>query len=171
MTRCSVFIATSLDGYIARADGSIDWLAIVARAGEDYGYAKFIANVDVLLIGRRTFDTALGFPDWPYRRQARRGRDAPPATEHPWRGLRGRRSNQLLADLGPARRVYVDGGSLITQFLAADLIDDLRIAILPIVLGNGVRLFRGGEGEHRLELASHRAYPSGLVALEYHKPR
>jgi dihydrofolate reductase len=56
------------------------------------------------------------------------------------------------------------------QFLAADLIDDLRIAILPIVLGNGVRLFRGGEGEHRLELAAHRAYPSGLVALEYHRP-
>jgi dihydrofolate reductase len=170
MTRCSVFIATSLDGYIARADGGIDWLALVARVGEDYGYAKFIANVDVLLVGRNTFETALGFPEWPYA-----GKRVVVATHRPQPSIHGEvyatgEPAQLLADVGPAKRIYIDGGSLITQFLAADLIDDLRIAILPIVLGSGVRLFRGGEGEHRLELAGHRAYPSGLVALEYHRP-
>lgn len=170
MRRCSVFIATSLDGYIARSDGGIDWLTIVARAGEDYGYAKFMANVDVILIGRATFDTAAGFPEWPYP-----GKRVVVATHRPQPSIHGEvyacgEPAQLLADLGPARRIYIDGGSLITQFLAADLIDDLRIAILPIVLGNGVRLFRGGEGEHRLELTGHRVYPSGLVALEYHRP-
>ncbi|HEY6033850.1 MAG TPA: dihydrofolate reductase family protein [Kofleriaceae bacterium] len=170
MRRCSVFIATSLDGYIARSDGGIDWLAIVARAGEDYGYAKFMANVDVILIGRATFDTAAGFAEWPYP-----GKRVVVATHRPQPSIHGEvyacgEPAQLLADLGPARRIYIDGGSLITQFLAADLIDDLRIAILPIVLGNGVRLFRGGEGEHRLELTGHRVYPSGLVALEYHRP-
>lgn len=169
MPRCSVYIATSLDGYIARADGGIDWLTLVARAGEDYGYAKFIANIDVLLIGRATFDTAAGFPEWPYA-----GKRVVVATHRPQASIHGEvyaagDPHQLLADIGPARRIYVDGGSLITQFLAADLVDDLRIAILPILLGAGIRLFRGGEGEHHLELSAHRAYPSGLVALEYHR--
>jgi dihydrofolate reductase len=102
MTRCSVFIATSLDGYIARADGGIDWLAMVARVGEDYGYAKFIANVDVLLIGRSTFETAVGFPEWPYA-----GKRVVVATHRPQPSIHGEvyatgEPKQLLADIGPA---------------------------------------------------------------------
>jgi dihydrofolate reductase len=64
--RCSVFIATSLDGFIARRDGSIDWLSLVEAPGEDYGYARFFADVDALVLGRRTYDTVRGFPAWPY---------------------------------------------------------------------------------------------------------
>src|SRR6478752_864879 len=64
--RCSVFIATSLDGFIAREDGGLDFLSVVERPGEDYGYADFFATVDALLIGRKTYETALGFPEWPY---------------------------------------------------------------------------------------------------------
>ena len=64
--QCSVYIATSIDGYIARLDGSLDWLARVEAEGEDYGYASFFAGVDVLVIGRNTYDTVLGFGQWPY---------------------------------------------------------------------------------------------------------
>ncbi|MET0790969.1 MAG: dihydrofolate reductase, partial [Polyangiaceae bacterium] len=64
--QCSVFIATSLDGYIARADGSIDYLSIVERAGEDYGYRAFFDSIDTLIIGRSTYDLALSFDPWPY---------------------------------------------------------------------------------------------------------
>src|SRR5262245_28731538 len=64
--RCSVFIATSLDGYIARRDGSLDWLDAVQRPGEDYGFGAFYASVDTLVMGRGTYETALGFAAWPY---------------------------------------------------------------------------------------------------------
>ena len=64
--RCSVFIATSLDGYIARPDGTFDFLSIVERPNEDYGFADFFASVDALVIGRNTYETALAFPEWPY---------------------------------------------------------------------------------------------------------
>src|SRR5689334_596669 len=64
--QCSVFIAMSLDGFIARRDGDIEWLSRVELPGEDYGYAAFAASVDVLVMGRGTYDTALGFPSWPY---------------------------------------------------------------------------------------------------------
>ena len=64
--RCSVFIATSLDGYIARPDGTFDFLSIVERPDEDYGFAEFFASVDALVIGRNTYETALAFPEWPY---------------------------------------------------------------------------------------------------------
>ena len=64
--RCSVFIAASLDGYIARADGSLDWLSIVEREGEDYGYRAFLDGVDALVMGRKTYDTVLGFDEWPF---------------------------------------------------------------------------------------------------------
>jgi dihydrofolate reductase len=77
----------------------------------------------------------------------------------------------LLSRLSGARRVYVDGGNVISQFFAADLVDDVTVGILPIVLGSGIRLFPGGEGEHRLVLESHRVYKSGMVQLGYRVQR
>src|SRR5690349_5740088 len=64
--QCSIYIAASLDGFIARTDGRIDWLSIVERPGEDYGYRKFFDSVDVLILGRKTYETVLGFDAWPY---------------------------------------------------------------------------------------------------------
>ncbi|MGH9886544.1 MAG: dihydrofolate reductase family protein, partial [bacterium] len=77
----------------------------------------------------------------------------------------------LLPRLAGCKRVYVDGGKVIAQFFAADLIDDVTVGILPIVLGGGIRLFPGGEGEHRLALERHHAYRSGMVQLEYRVQR
>ncbi|HEX2686577.1 MAG TPA: dihydrofolate reductase family protein [Kofleriaceae bacterium] len=163
--RCSVFIATSADGYIARRDGAIDWLERVQ--GPDYGYAAFLASVDTLVMGRATYDTVLGFGDWPFagkrvivmtHRPAAPRRDETFASATPI---------ELLAQLGNAQRIYVDGGNVIRQFLSAHLIDDVTLSIVPIVLGDGVRLFVGGEGEHALALESSQAWPTGLVQLRY----
>jgi len=159
----SVFIATSLDGYIARANGAIDWLSIVERPGEDYGFAAFFATVDTLVMGRGTYDVVRAFPQWPY------GTKRVVVLTH--RPAEPRDGVEFFAgDIGElqlAGRTYVDGGNVIQQFLAADRIDDMTVSIIPIVLGGGIRLFGGGEGEHRLRLEGHQAWDSGLVQLRY----
>ena len=167
-----MFIAVSLDGYIARADGSIDWLDAVGRPDEDYGFARFYAAVDALVMGRRTYETALGFPEWPYAGKRCIVLTHDPATA---RGT-ARHGEELHAGdvaalverLGSegVGRVYVDGGVVISQFLAAGLIDDLTVSVIPILLGSGARLF-DRIPERTLTLVSSRAYESGLVQLEY----
>jgi len=171
--QCSVFIATSLDGYIARRDGSIDWLEIVATPGEDYGFAAFYATVDVLVMGRTTYETALGFSEWPYA-----GKRVVVMTHRPGESRHGEEyvsgtPGELVRRLAAegAKRVYVDGGTVIRQFLAEDLLDDLTISMIPIVLGDGLPLFGRGTGEHRLALAGVQHWPTGLVQLRYEKSR
>ncbi|MBL0216748.1 MAG: dihydrofolate reductase [Myxococcales bacterium] len=167
--RFSVFIATSLDGYIARADGALDWLELVAAPGESHGYEEFMASIDTMVVGRTTYETALGFPEWPYTGKHVIVLTHRAAAAHPGVELYAGSVTELAARLGEATRVYVDGGKVISQFLAAELIDDLTISVLPIVLGSGLRLFSGGEGEHRLALEGHRSWPSGLVQLRYQR--
>jgi len=167
----SVFIGTSLDGFIARPDGGIDWLHAVEDPGEDYGFAAFFAGVDTLLVGRNTHQVALGFPEWPYAGKrvvvySRRGGTATHG-ESFVAGPPAEVAARLLAD--GARKVYVDGGATISAFLAADLVDDLVVAILPVVLGDGIRLFQPPLPERGLVLEGSQAYPSGLVQLRYRR--
>jgi dihydrofolate reductase len=170
--RCSVFIATSLDGLIAGPDGGIDWLSIVERPGEDYGYARFFGDVDALIIGRRTYDTARGFASWPYggKRCVVLTHDPPPA-------LHGETFHAgppapLLARLHAdgVRRAYVDGGAVIRLFLRENLIDDFTLSIVPVLLGGGVPLFDASIPARNLRLAASRSFPSGLVQLTYESP-
>jgi dihydrofolate reductase len=165
--RFSVFIATSLDGYIARADGGLDWLQIVHPLDPSHGYDAFMASVDVLVIGRGTYDTVLGFSDWPYGDKrvivlTRRPVELRPRVEVFAGDVR-----ELVPRLGGAQRVYIDGGDVIRQCFAAGLVDDVTLSIVPIVLGGGIRLFSGGEGEHRLALDGQQHWPSGLVQMRY----
>lgn len=166
---CSVFIATSLDGFIARVDGGIDWLSMVERPGEDYGYKRFFEAIDTLVIGRKTYDTVLGFPEWPYA-----GKRCVVMTHAP----RPSRHGEEHVDGDPAalverltregaRRIYVDGGTVIRAFLAAGLVTDVTLSIVPVLLGDGVPLFGGAPRESRVELVASRAFPSGLVQVEY----
>ena len=167
--RCSVFIATSLDGFIARRDGGIDWLSIVEAPGEDYGYAKFFADIDALILGRGTYDKVLSFPAWPYG-----DKRCVVLTHASYPSRHGERFHAgapapLLAELQTAgvRRIYVDGGAVIRQFLRDGLIDDLTLSIVPIVLGEGIPLFDASVPTRRLRLAGSQAFPSGLVQLRY----
>lgn len=171
--RCSVFIAASLDGMIARPDGGIDWLDRVALPDEDYGFAAFFASVDALVMGRGTYDKARSFDSWPYEGKHVVVLTHRPAAPHPGvTFLAGFPQDALVAvatAVPGARRIYVDGGDVIAQFLAAGLIDDLTISVIPIVLGAGLRLFPGGHGagEHALVLDLARSWASGLVQLRY----
>ncbi len=167
--RCSVFVAASLDGYIARLDGSIDWLDAVQRPGEDYGFQAFFDSVDAIVCGRKTYETAAGFPEWPYvgkrcvvltHRELPRRPDVEACSGDP-----GRLLERLAAD--GVRHVYVDGGTVIGAFLAARLIDAMTVSVVPVLLGDGRRLFAGGGLEHALSLVRSRAFESGLVQLEY----
>jgi dihydrofolate reductase len=166
---CSVFIATSLDGYVARQNGSIDWLDIVQRQGEDYGYARFWGSIDAVVVGRGTYQTALGFPTWPYT-----GKRCVVLTHAAFERRHDEEFHAgdpqpLLERLGAegVRRVYVDGGRVITALLATGVVDQLTISVLPILLGEGRRLFGPSDHEQLLSLVRTQAFPSGLVQLEY----
>ena len=170
--RCAVFIASSLDGYIARADGGLDWLSIVEREGEDYGYREFLGSVDALVMGRRTYDTVLGFDEWPFSdKRCIVLTHARPASPRADEEFASGAPAALLEQLGRqgVRRVYVDGGAVIRQFLAAGLVDELTLSVIPVILGAGIRLFEG-DPLHRassLRLIGARNFGSGLVQLRY----
>jgi len=168
--KASVFIATSLDGFIARPDGSLDWLPADT---EPHGYDEFIASVDTIVIGRKTFETVLSFDAWPYGSKpvvvlsttlselrlpagAVCDRMAGPPREIAAR-LAERGSNHL----------YVDGGVTIQGFLRAGLIQRMTITRIPVLLGEGIPLFGALDGEVRLEHVATRTYRPGLVQSEY----
>lgn len=167
--KCSVYIAVSLDGFIARADGGLDWLNAVQRDGEDYGYSKFAKTIDVLVMGRGTYETALGFGGWPYE-----GKRVVVLTHQNRESKYGETFfsgdvRELVAQLKRegCQRAYVDGGAVVREFFAADLIDDLTLSVIPVVLGTGIRLFNEEVPERALRLESSRAFDSGLVQLTY----
>jgi dihydrofolate reductase len=168
---CAVFIATSLDGFIARRDGTVDWLDAVRVDGEDYGFAEFFGSVDTLVVGRATWETVRAFDDWPYagkRVVVLTHRSA--AGRHGERFLAGEPATLLARLAGEgAHRVYVDGGAVVSQFLQAGLVDDLTVSIIPVLLGDGIPLFQGQgrQPERSLRLAGSRAFASGLVQLRY----
>lgn len=172
MVKCSCFVATSLDGFIAREDGGIDWLDAVNAglpADEDCGFGAYMASVDALVMGRATFETVRDFTPWPYATTpvvvlSRTLREVPPT-------LRDRVtvSSETPAELvtrlerGGARHLYIDGGVTITRFLAAGLLDEITVTTIPRLLGRGRRLFGDGLPELRLEAVATSAYPFGLV--------
>lgn len=171
-TRCSVFIAVSLDGFIARPNGAIDWLSSVEREGEDYGYKAFFDSVDALVLGRNTYEVALGFEPWPYAGKRCFVLSHGAAAQHGVEIVSGTPGElvERLSGLG-VQRAYIDGGQVIQQFLAARRVDDLTLSVLPILLGQGIRLFGELPADLPLELQSSRAFDSGLVQLTYRPHR
>jgi dihydrofolate reductase len=173
---CRVFIATSLDGFIARPDGSIDWLeranALVPE-GEDCGYGAFMASVDALVMGRKTFDTVLAMQPWPYGDKPvyvlSRSLSALPAGTPPSVQLAHDAPAALVAKAAGHghRSLYVDGGAVIQSFLAAGLIAELTITVIPVLLGAGRPLFGPLPGDMSLRLLGCKAYPFGFVQKHY----
>ncbi|MFH1810365.1 MAG: dihydrofolate reductase family protein [Pseudomonadota bacterium] len=168
--RCSVFVATSLDGYLADPDDGLAWLESVNSTGEDFGFDAFIARVDGVVLGRRTYDVVTGFDAWPYP-----GKHCVVLSHRPAEPRHGEQffqgtPGQLVAELGVQglRRIYVDGGQVIRQFLQAALVDDLTLSLVPLVLGRGIPLFTPELELRRLKLLRSQAFKSGLVQLEYH---
>jgi dihydrofolate reductase len=172
-TRLSVFIASSLDGYIATRDGSLAWLEEVARSDEDYGYTSFLESVDALAMGRGTYDHIAHLDPLPFG-----GRPVFVFTHHPPSPRDGvtfwQESPRAALDRWSTMgfgRVYVDGGALISAFLAQGLIDDLVLTKAPILLGDGLPLFHRIPVSTELRLESVESWPSGFVNLTYSKVR
>jgi dihydrofolate reductase len=176
ITRSSVFIATSLDGFISRLDGSIDWLDqanAVVPEGEDCGYHDFMSTVDALVMGRNTFEKVLSFGEWPYDKLPvivlSHSRMAVPdaianmvtASQESPVELVSRLSAQGIC------HIYVDGGKTIQSFLAAGLIDDITITVIPILLGSGRPLFGRLPQDIHLILLESKAYDFGFVQSRY----
>jgi len=169
-----VFIATSLDGYIARPDGDIGWLLARDDPNEDHGYEAFIADKDAIVMGRGSYEKVATFDPWPYDRPVLVLSRRLAGTPVPDR-LRGK---VRFADLAPpeamrvlaqegARRVYVDGGQVVQAFLCAGLVEDMVITTVPVLIGSGRPLFGALPADRDLSLVASRSFPSGLVQSTY----
>ena len=165
-----VFIATSLDGFIARPDGSLDWLLSRDDPGEDHGYDAFIAGMECIIMGRGSFDAVRTFPEWPYGLPVlvlsqHLAAQPVPADLHgkvEFAALSPEQAFHHLAARGH-RRAYVDGGQIVQSFLRAGLIDTLTITTAPVLIGQGRPLFGTLPQDIALLHQATRAFPSGLV--------
>jgi dihydrofolate reductase len=169
--QASVFIGTSVDGFIARPDDKLDFLP--ADGGEPHGYAEFFASVDTILVGRRTLEVVLAFPEWPYGGKrvvvlSSRPLDLSAVGAKTVEQMSGS-PTEIAAKLEAtgSQHVYVDGGLTIQQFLRAGLIQHLTITRVPVLIGQGIPLFSTLPHDIRLRHVATLSYPSGLVKTEY----
>lgn len=169
--KLSVFIGTSLDGFIARPNGALDFLPV--GGGEPHGYNEFIASVDALVIGRNTFETVLAFPEWPYGKKrvvvlSSKPLDLSKVSGGVVEQMAGTPA-EIIAKLAAtgAHHLYVDGGITIQRFLRAGLVQRLIITRVPVLIGEGIPLFGSLPSDIRLRHVSTQHYPSGLVKSEY----
>jgi dihydrofolate reductase len=169
--RVSVFVGTSLDGFIARPNGDLDWLP--EGGGEPHGYNEFIASVDALVIGRKTFEKVLTFEAWPYGDKrvvvlSSRPVDLSAAVGGVVEQMAGTPA-EIVSQLAAsgAHHLYIDGGITIQGFLRAGLVQRLIITRVPVLIGRGVPLFGALPRDIRLRHIATRHYPSGLVQSEY----
>jgi dihydrofolate reductase len=167
----SVFVGVSVDGFMARPNGALDFLP--EGGGEPHGYVEFMATVDALVIGRHTFETVLAFPEWPYGRKrvvvlSSRPVDLSAVLGGVVEQMAGSPA-EILSQLAAsgAQHLYIDGGITIQRFLRAGLIQRLIITRVPVLIGEGIPLFGSLPRDVRLRHVATRNYPSGLVQSEY----
>jgi dihydrofolate reductase len=176
LLKLSVFIATSLDGYIAREDGAIDWLTGLndkVPEGEDCGYKDFIQTIDVIVMGRNTYETVLAFDPWPYddKKMIVLSKSDVTIPAHLKKTVsvfdgEPKALVQLLTEQG-CKRAYVDGGLVIQSFIKENLIDDMVVTIAPVLIGKGRRLFGDLYQDVPLALLGAKYYDFGFAQLNY----
>lgn len=167
MRKVILFIATSLDGYIAGPSGEIDWLF----QDHDYGYAEFYAGVEYIVMGRKTYETSLSFDEWPHPGKqtfvfTRTGAAKP----HPEVSFVREDVASLVSRIRPGGggHIWLVGGSELTRaFVEADLLDELVVSIHPVILGSGLPLVQGASSSRSYRFKSIHGYESGLVQLAY----
>lgn len=171
MPLIKLFIASSVDGFIARPDGDIGWLDAVAAAGEDYGYAAFYETVDTIVLGRKTYDKVLSFGiEFPHKNKSTyvitRTPRASEGNVHFYTGDLTALIKQLKAT--GTKDVYIDGGAeLVHALLSEQLIDEITVSYIPVLLGAGIRLFKESFPEQKLKLTTVKSFSSGLVQVVY----
>lgn len=173
MRKIILYIAQSLDGYIAESDGGLDWLNIVTKKGEDYGFAAFAQNIDTAFVGRKTYEETLEFAGlsamgsncyvFTSKPEEKEGKvqfvNPPDLVEF---------VNQIKSKEG--KNIWlIGGGELIKHFIENNLIDEYIISILPIILGNGLPLFVKSNGKTQIKLHETKTFDTGLVQMVYTK--
>lgn len=166
-----LYIACSLDGYIAAPDDDLSFLDRVQKAGEDYGYSDFISSVDTVILGRKTYDWVMERVDeFPH---ADKETYVITRTERPPKGkiiFYNGSLKELINDLKskPGNNIFCDGGAqIVNELLRAKLFDEIILSVIPILLGNGKRLFQNNRPEQDPKLLASRQYDTGLIQLHY----
>ncbi|MES2779588.1 MAG: dihydrofolate reductase family protein [Bacteroidota bacterium] len=174
MRKVIVYIAASVDGYIARPDGNIDWLSMVETPGEDYGYQAFTETIDTVIMGRKTYEKVLSF-GIPYPHTDKQNyiitQTLSQSTDKNIQFYAGDLTaliTQLKQQEG--KNIFIDGGAqLVHSLLEFGLIDEIIVSTVPVMLGGGIRLFREGLPEQKLKLMQVQSFKSGLVQVHYTK--
>lgn len=174
MTTGHVFIATSLDGFVARANHKIDWLTKHQTEGEDHGYESFVATVDGVVMGRGSYRTVLSFGQWPYQKpvvvmsKTLTPDDVPPPLRHSVEITR-LDPIELMQELKKRgwTHAYIDGGRVVQSFIRHGLIKELTLTTVPTLIGDGIRLFGQLDRDIDLELIEGKTFGSGLVQARY----
>ncbi|HEU5366179.1 MAG TPA: dihydrofolate reductase family protein [Hanamia sp.] len=177
MRKLSLFIATSLDGYIAQPNDDLSFLKLVEKEGEDYGYAEFTGTVDTIIVGRKTYDYVVKEIGSSHYDNGEKDIFVITRTGKPGVGRTTFYSGnltELVQQLksGNGKNIYCDGGAeIINELLKDDLIDEFIISIVPVLVGNGTRLFKDDRAVMELELISSKSFETGLTQLHYKRKR
>lgn len=177
MRKLKLFIATSLDGYIAKPNNDLDFLKIVEKEGEDYGYAEFTANIDTIILGRKTYDWVLNEIGSSHYDNGDNNVYVITRTKRPSVGKTTFYTENLVELVQQLKSengkdIFCDGGAeIVNELLKNDLIDEFIISVVPILVGNGIRLFKDGRPEQLLELVNVRTFDTGLTQLHYKRKK
>lgn len=174
----SVFIATSLDGYIADKNGGLDWLNSIPNPdNDDMGYVEFTKGIDALIMGRTTFETVIGFDvPWPYEKSvfvlSNTLKEIPESHKDKAFLVKGTLT-EILEQINEKgyKRLYIDGGTTIRNFLKADLIDEMVLTTIPILLGGGSSLFGELPNELRFELIGTKTFMNQIIQNHYKRKK
>ncbi len=177
-TRNKVFIATSLDGFIADRNGKLDWLNLVKPDEDnDMGYGAFLKSVDAIIMGRKSFETVCGFDiEWPYSIPvfvlSNTLKIIPKNLEGRVEVIKGELKQLLTALYNRGfKSLYIDGGKTIQSFLKEDLLDELTVTTIPIILGGGSPLFSETPGELEFEHVKTEVFSGKVVQSTYKRKR
>lgn len=177
MTTGHVFMATSLDGFVARKNHSLGWLNRVDTGDDDLGYEGFIAKMDGLIMGSGSFRTALSFEAWPYSIPVVVMSHSLTESDIP-ESLKGKVTmtrkppKALMESLHQDgwKRAYVDGGKIVQSFVRDGLVSDMVVTLIPILIGEGLALFGAVKSDIQLTLLSSQSFDCGLVQNKYRFP-
>jgi len=177
MRKLSIFIATSLDGYIAKPNEDLSFLKLVEKEGENYGYSEFTGTIDTIILGRKTYDWVMKAIGTSHYDNGEREVYVITRTDRASVG----KTTFYTGDLTElvqrlknknGKNIYCDGGAeIINELLKSDLIDEFIISIIPVLLGNGTRLFKDERPEQLLELVNIKSFDTGLTQLHYRRKR
>lgn len=170
-----VYVATSIDGYIAKKDNNIDWLNEIPNPeNSDYGYSEFINTIDAIIMGRKTFEVVSKFKKWPYNKPvfvlSNKIKKTPNKYNDKIEIVNGELKT-LIASLNKKgfKNLYIDGGRTIQSFLKENLIDEITITTIPIILGSGIPLFKEMDLEIKFKHVETQIYNNSLVKSKYVK--